>query len=101
MFAEWIPGYVYGPNVAFEELQEFINFCIDTRMPKTNNIIHKDPTFKKILILRYIRIWIHRKKPPLFSQGQSIAKLKSKNINQIQKYSSFKIEIAASISLKR
>ena len=41
MFAEWIPGYVYGPNVAFEELQEFINFCIDTRMPKTNNIIHK------------------------------------------------------------
>ena len=41
MFAEWIPGYVYGPNVAFEELQEFVNFCIDTRMPKTNNIIHK------------------------------------------------------------
>ena len=41
MFTEWIPGYVYGPNVAFEELQEFVNFCIDTRMPKTNNIINQ------------------------------------------------------------
>ena len=41
MFTEWIPGYVYGPNVAFEELQEFINFCIDTRMPEKNNITYR------------------------------------------------------------